>query len=102
MSRNQRGLQHYLEHCFKSVVVNVLVNIESREDVERMAKIGFPRSSHIAPEDWKKVSGTDYRVHMYDRHDPIPIGVKVRLNDPHPIIRVWVIEGFAKMVDKRA
>ena len=53
-------MKRYLEHNFKSMVVNVLVDVEGCEDVERMAEVDFPRNGCITLEDWEKVSGADY------------------------------------------
>jgi len=83
------------------MVVNILVYIESSEYVEHVAKVSFPRDGPITPEDWERVCGTNYGVDMYNGHDSIPVNIKIRFNDPHPIVGVWVIKGFAEVMDKR-
>jgi len=78
----------------------VLANIEGRENVKRVAKVNFPWNSCITSEDREQVRGTDHGVHMDDGHDPIPIAIEIRLDDPHAVVGVGVFERFAKVVDK--
>ena len=94
--------EKYLEHSLEGVVIDVLVYVECCEGVERMAKVDLPRNSYIPTEDREKVSGTDYRVHMYDRHDPILIVINIGFNDPHAVVGVRVVEGLAKLVNECA
>jgi len=82
------------------MIVNVLIYIEGREDVECVAKVNFPWNSCIACEDWEKVSATDHRVYMHNRHDPIFVAIKIGFDNPHTVVRVRVVEGFAKLVNK--
>ena len=81
------------------MVVNVLVYIESCEDVERVTEVYLPWNSRINPEDWE-VCATNYGVNMNSRHYLILIAVETRLDDPHAVVRVWVVGGFAKVMDK--
>ena len=94
--------EKYLEQSLEGMVIDVLVYVECCEDVERMAKVDLPRNSYISSEDWEKVSGTDYRVHMYDRHDPRLVVTNIRFDNPHAVVGVGVIEGFAKLVNECA
>lgn len=84
------------------MVVNILVYIEGSENVKRVAEVSFPWDSCVAPEDWEKVCSTNYGVNMDHRHNPIPVNIKIRFNDPHAVVGVWVVEGFTKVMDKRA
>ena len=84
------------------MVVNILVYIEGRKDVERVAEVSFPGNGRITSEDWEKVCGTNYGVKMDDRHHPIPVNIKIGFNDPHAVVRIRVIKGFAKVMDKCA
>jgi hypothetical protein len=84
------------------MVVNVLVHIESFENVKRVAEVYLPRNSGITSEDWNKVHGTDDRINVNDAHDPIPVVVKVRLDNPHAGVWVRIIKRFAEVVDKCA
>ena len=43
-------MKHYLENSFKSMVVNVFVDIEGYEDVECTAEVDFPRNGCITLE----------------------------------------------------
>ena len=89
-----------LKHGLESMIVNILVYIEGREDVEGVAKIYFSWDRCITPKDWKEVCSTDSRVNMDDGHDSVPIGVKIRLDNPHSIVWVRVIKGLAKVMDE--
>ena len=82
------------------MVVNVLVNIEGSKGIECATKVDFSWNGYIASEDWEKVSSTDYGIHMYNGHDPIPITVKIRFDDPHAVVRVRIVEWFVKFVDE--
>lgn len=66
-----------------------------------MTEVYLPWNGGIDSEDWEKVCATNYGVNMNDRHDPIPVGVEIRFDNPHAVVRVWVIERFAKVVDER-
>ena len=46
-----------LKHGLESMIVNILVYIEGREDVEGVAKIYFSWDRCITPKDWKEVCG---------------------------------------------
>jgi len=83
------------------MVIDVLVYIEGSKDVERVAEVYLPRNSCITFKDWEKVSGTDNRVHMYDGHNPILFVVEIGFDNPHPVVRVRVVEGFGKLVNER-
>ena len=91
----------YLEHGFKCVVIDILVYIEGSENIKRVAEVNFPWNNCIASENWEEVCGADYRVHMYNGHDPICVAIEVRFNDPHTVVGVRVIEGFAEAMNKR-
>lgn len=80
------------EHGFESVVVDVLIDIERFKHVQRMAKVYIPRGGCITYENGEKMRSTDYRVDVNDGHDPVPVGVKFGLNDPHAVVRVRVVE----------
>ena len=97
MSENQ----YLLEHSFERMVIDVLVYTEGCKDIECVTEVNLPWDSYIASKDWEKVSGMDYGVHMYDRHDPIPAGVEIGFDNPHAIVGIRVIKGFAKLVDER-
>lgn len=102
MSENQHvRVIHELEHGFKGVVIDILVYIESREDIERVTEVNLPRNNHVTSENWEEVCGTDYSVHMNDRHDPIHVAIEIRFHDPHAVVRVRVVKGFAEAMDKR-
>ena len=79
------------------MIINVLIHIEHRIDIECVAEVNFPWDRDIAPKDWKEVRSTDYQVHV----NSVP-AVKLRLDNPHASIRVGAIKGFAKLVNKRA
>ena len=84
------------------MIVNELINIKGRKNVKRMAKVDVSRNGRIAVEDWEEVRPADYGVDMDHRHDSVPIAVDVRLDGPHPVVRVRVIKRFRKMMDERA
>ena len=84
------------------MVVNVLVNIEGSKGIECATEVDFSWNGYIASEDWEKVSSMDYGIHMYNRHDPIPIAVKIRFDDSHAIVRVRIVEWFVKFMDECA
>ena len=95
-------IRQQLEHGFEGMVVNVLIYIVGRKDIERVSKVYLPRNNRITSEDWEKVCSTDYGVQVNDRHNPISVAIKIGLDNPHPVIRVRVLEGFAKVMDKSA
>ena len=84
------------------MIIDILVHIESREDVECVAKVNLPWNRCIALKNWEKVCGVDYRIHMNDRHDPILVTIEIGFNNPHAIVRIRIIEGLAKMVNECA
>ena len=98
---NNFGIRH-LEHNFESMVVYVFIFIEGSKDVECVAEANLPWNSYIASEDWKKMSGTDYGINMHNRHDSIFVAVEIRLDNPHAVVRVGIIERFVKFVEKCA
>jgi len=53
------------------MVVNVLVHIESYEDIKSVAKVDLPWNKHITSKNWEKVCGMDYWIQMNNRHDPV-------------------------------
>ena len=83
------------------MVINILVHIESCEDVECVAEVDISWNKDIAFENWEKVCSADYRVHMNDGHDPIPVTVEIRLDDPHAVVGIGIVEGLAKVVNER-
>lgn len=90
----------YLEHGFESVVVDILVYVEGCEDIKRVAKVNLPQDGGIAPEDWEKMSGTDNGVDVHNRHDTVSAAIELGFDNPHAVVGVGVIEGFAIVVDK--
>lgn len=84
------------------MVINILVHIESCKDIERVAEIYLSRNSGVTPEHWEKVRGTYHRVNMNDGHDPISVLVEIGLDNPHPAVRVGVVEGLGELMDERA
>ena len=84
------------------MVVDILVYVEGCKDVECVAEVDFPRNSYITSKDWEKVSGTDHGVDVHDRHDPILASIGIGFNDPHTVVGVGVIEGFAEVMNECA
>lgn len=46
--------------------------------------------------------GTDDGIEVYNGHYPGPVFGEVGFKDPQAVVWVWVSEGFAELVDKRA
>ena len=96
-----QGRKQYLEHGLESVIIDILIYIEGREDVERVRKVNFPWDSRITCKDWEEVSGAYDRVHMYNGHDPVPVAVEIGFDNPHTVVRVGAVKGFTKFMNKR-
>ena len=90
-----------LEYGFKGVVVNILVYIEGCENVERVAEVYLSRNNCVASEDGEKVCSADDGVHIDNGHDAICVAIEIGLYNPHTVVGVGVVEGFAEMMDKR-
>ena len=82
------------------MIVNVFIYIERCKDVKCVAEVYLPGNSGIPSKDRKEVCGTNHGINMNNVHDLIPVVVEIRLNDPHAVVRVGVIEGFAVVVDE--
>ena len=82
------------------MVVNIPVYVEGSKGVECVAIVNVPWNIRITSEDWEKVHSTNNGINMNNRHDAVPVVVKIRFNNPHTIVRVWVVVGFAKIVNK--
>ena len=67
-----------------------------------MRKVDLPWDYCIVSKDWEKVCSMDYQVQMDERHDPVPIAIEIGFNNPHTIVRIRIIEGSAKVMDKGA
>ena len=74
------------------MVVNVLVNIEGCENIKSVAKVHLPRNGRVTPEDWEEVCGAHDTVNMDHGHDSVAIAIGIRLDDPHPIVRIGFVE----------
>ena len=90
----------HLEQSFKSMVIDILVHIESREDVECLTEVNLPRNNRITFEDWEKVCRTNYRVHIDNGHDPITVAIEIGLDNPHAVVGVGIVEGLTEVVDE--
>jgi len=82
------------------MVVYVLIYIEGCEDIECLTEINLPRNNHTRFEDREEVCCTDYRVRVDNGHDPITPAIKVRLDDPHTVVGIGVVEGLAEVMEK--
>ena len=87
-----KGIQCTALKGLKGVVINILVNIEGCENVERVAKVNIPRDGCITSEDREKVRATNYTVDMDHRHDAVPGPIDIRLDNPHPVVWVGLVE----------
>ena len=102
MLENKRGSNRYLVHSFESVVIDVLVYVEGCKDVKCVAEVNLPWNGYITSKDREEVSSTDYRVHVYNGHNPILVVVEIGFDNPHAVVGVGVVERFGKLVDKCA
>ena len=89
-----------LKQGLESVVVNIFVHIERREDVECVAEVYFPRDSNITTKDREEVCSMDDGVDVDNGHNTIAVVGEIRFDHPHAIVRVGLIEGFAELMDK--
>lgn len=82
------------------MIINILIHIESCKDIKRVTEVYLSRNSCVTSENWEKVCGTYHGVNVDNGHDPILALIEIGLDDPHPVVRVGVIEGLAKLVDE--
>ena len=74
------------------MVVDVLVNIEGCENIKSVAKVHVPRNGRVTSEDREEVCGAHDTVNMDHGHDSVAVIIDIRLDDPHPVVWIGLIE----------
>ena len=91
-----------LGQSFKSVVIYILIEVEGIEYVKRVGKVNFPRDGSLTLENRQKMRSTEDGINVHDGHNPIPVVIEVWFENPQAVVRVWISEALAELVDERA
>jgi hypothetical protein len=82
------------------VVVYVLIEVKGLEYIERAGESDLSWDGGFVLENWQKMSGADDRINVHDGHDPVPVVIVVRFEDPQSVVWVWISERLAEFMDE--